>query len=332
MTDELKRRLDDELPKGPVPFGLDMDGLVTAGRRGRRFRALAIGGGSVTAVAAVSAVAIFAASVGTAGDPAPAAGPKNVTQPEVTLPELDPDKTYEWSPLFWDEDIERTEATEAYTEALRSVFDELYPGIDFDQEGMFGGGGEPEVVDIVNTLSKVTEVVDEGSYDVEPIHSQPLYETSVEGENNTTVAPYALFPGAEFTERLDMQVWPAGGFTTGTDGPTDLIDCESTEYQSDFEGKAIEDITCTETTGPNGELIRQAVASTSHSGTGATYWRVHTTVVYRTDGTAVVIENQVAKEDEDTGDALADLGDRAPAMSLEDQITVALALPNAIVE
>ncbi|GAA4892240.1 hypothetical protein LX16_2040 [Stackebrandtia albiflava] len=337
MTEDLRERIDAELPD--PPFTIDVDETVARGRRIRYRRR------AVTAVAAVTASVIAVTVIALAGDALPTAAPPadeaDVTsapepepQPWLTLPELDPDKEYEW---FDEGAVTKTDATDAYSAALLEFLDLRYPGHEHPDTSSGTsvepvGEEAPEFFRVTRQLMELTWSGPDDGYDPRPVHLQPLYTLGYASGNDIQTPAYIKPEATGGFEELAVEIWPAGGYTEGEGGPVDLIECESYREVTDFDGESVVDITCTELDGPDGELVRQSVTEVSHSKTGDTFERILRTVTYRHDGTAVVVESRVASLERTPQTPLADLGDWWPAMTPEDQRELIATLPDAVVK
>lgn len=296
MTDELKHRLDAELPSGRVPFALDTDEAVRLGRRSRKHRRLLAGGGSVlSAVAVVALVVGLLAPGGSPSESDDAADDPATT--DTDFPELDPDLVYSWAgPAYTDEP---PKAESALSEAFWKHIDTAFP--DAQLYGFLDG--EPIAdTDRVKTGFFYRE---EQSLMAEPIgddpesipdyigfdrqtHSLLQWDHSPDGPGGAYGSVTIKFDQeAEGPDDIDVTVFPPGGFKKDSGDAYDLAACSTDMHQNDRESCVAEPAT-----GPNGEELREVTMKVRERGESSTV-AAHAVVLYREDGSAVLVTDQV---------------------------------------
>lgn len=325
MTDDIKVLLDHASSASPLK-AFDIDTVVRRGRGRARRRRLGLAGGGLFGVAALTAATIGLSSVIA---PQTGAAPEQVggTQPPAktyTLPELDPAKKYYWRSYDWKSQPRVDDATAAeLTDALRSYLAEHFPQLKVIQYGpeeeLFtnpDGSSYPRAkAKLVAPddeqspfrVSRYTNrLVTEGG---QIVHEQPVYRVryASEAANGDTLdflsgAEIAVDgSGVDQTDLLRVALYPAGGFRIGYDPSQDgwrdpvngylIKGCDTYDVTDAHEGTTDDrrfSFDCTESTGPNGERILAVAFHETYLDADVTS-TINTVVVYRTDGTAVVV-------------------------------------------
>jgi len=143
------------------------------------------------------------------------------------------------------------------------------------------------------------------------VHEQPVYRFRYPGAvNEDTLHVYSGIQiavdgsGADQIDLLRVALYPAGGFRIGYDPSRDSQDspvngylvkgCDTYDKTDAHEETTADDrrfsFDCTESTGPNGERIFAVASHVTYLDADLTY-TIHTVVVHRTDGTAVVVSD-----------------------------------------
>lgn len=348
MSNEIKDGLDAVLPPGRPPVSLDVDSVVSSGRRARRRRRV-IGSGAALSVLAAGAltVALVGQGIVATEEPDVVALPgQDADDSEVLV--LDPDKDYYWSmwgdPHASDQDAsspygqEENETSRALTEQFWSYLMETYPGVTLWENVGSTSNDEPENKGWAEVPGDPTEV----GYVLQ--HTIPLFEGSVDLDQpppiedlvmeRTSYGTYQISESSmsiggvdlRFPERaagpidddrivLDLvgvHAFPAGSHTVRTGDMLDLLpECENhVECET-------EDLV-----GPDGQDIRVGTAYGQWSEEGPTDSIIsHTVVLYKEDGSAIVLDNTMSL---DTAEYEED--PVPPALSMEQLVDFAIAL------
>ncbi|GLZ81002.1 hypothetical protein Afil01_58090 [Actinorhabdospora filicis] len=315
MTD-IKRLLDEAGDVSP-PHAFDIDAQMTRGHRAQRRRNAAIGGATTLGVALIAAALVaFPALRGPGGGVVAASSPSASASSEapqpggpVVLPVLDPDKHYTW-------DNEGPDPATAESAAYdRAMWDHM--------TAEHGWSGPERPFD--RWITQFTEIDPATEKMGPPLVYTHTYKTAVNvkaGENGTLV-PAASEQG----DSLAVVVMPVGSFTDGTDMPSptetpkglpgvfDLLRC--TDYTLG-EGTRAQNVAvdCDEKTTPGG---LRYIEATEHISRGSFQYAVRSIVLYRADGTAVIVS--------DTSDY--HVNSIVPILSFGRLVDLALALPGA---
>ena len=337
MTDELNRLMDEATHTDAPPSHLDTDTLLHKGRQGaRRHRRLVVTG----AVAAVLAIGTPVGLLATAGadpsDPDHAAPAADPLEPPYDLPQpaMKDGYHYQWDywgdfangPGNW-EDAQPvpTEETEKYDAAMWDYFDSTYDDVAVDANP---NAGQTEWVDPDDEPNQhvLREELELNEY--APDEPMPTATLSTEPIPNYSYSQEVRLGGADAAgpDWIQLTVYPEGGYRPGDPGnedPTYLYTCTDRPGTGQ---PAAADRECEESTGPNGETIVTITASNSigdaDSPTETT--RDLTTVLYRADGTAIVLfdEGPTAIENNE----LTTVYD--PTMSADEQLALLLSMPD----
>lgn len=307
MNDEMLRLFaEHEKTDGP-PLGLDSEALARKGRKHLRVRRLSAVGGLTAAVAVVAAVAVTLTGLAT---PSPAdEAADGVEQPEYPLPELpEPPEgaEYRWNDVLGT--TETSTAATAYGESFRDWFADNgmelahWPGTAIGSRELFGGNPA------------------ESDWDFEGI-TIPYYgiKSRVDPEDFATMADAGRVGYGE-DDTVSLRVHPRGSFEPGAGDTYEyLATCTDDVALGINDGWRDADYTCDETTGPDGELVLRQHAVFEHDhGLWVTVNRV---IVFRADGTAVEVDDEVRSDAESS-----------LPLSLDELTDLALSMPDAIVE
>ena len=319
-TRELGRSLDAEFAASTPSSAITGDAIIHKGRKVRRHRRLALAGTGAAVVAAAVAVALAVPGVMSEGgtDDSGPIGEAVVEQPAFPLPELDPDKGYYWMPLVSGSaptDETRT-LDAAYREHMATLIDGLVTS-DLKPMQRYERGIESQAVDDA-----------EGNNELLP-YSAPLYYgggaavRSEDGEHQDTVtvevsAKGSFLPGPG-------QPFGANG---GAPAPYLVPGCEDYSYNGHGieENRLSVDFECSTSTGPDGEQVLSVTHLLRAAGGELRSVRQYV-VVYRLDGTAIVVTDNL----EAIGQEVADLRGVEPGLSEQDLLALALAMPDVVV-
>ncbi len=332
MNDELRQQLSNELPSN-VPFTLDVEKTITAGRRRKQRRRTLFVTTATSTVAAVAALAFGFGTVivpGADGPPAADGGPRSdqagstsaapseesLEAPTVApqdgkqkyvLPEVDPDADYEW--IFAHKPVSTSQQTREHTRALTKAMDQVYPGYELSTDN-----SELEFVRGEIGLHKGSDE------DSKKVYQQPIYFTGAgsTSEKSVTAMP-VRFPNSQQEELLHVSVWPAAEYQEKFD------DTGAALFECAHSGAEIS-AACADNT-LDGQRIQYQ--ETERRINGDLVERQHRTVLYRDDGTVVIIENTINLE---TTSADTDLGAAKPTMLLPDQQKLAASMSHASVQ
>jgi hypothetical protein len=296
---DMKQLMERALPEQWDATGASSEAAILAGRTLRTRRRVGLAA-SATVAAAVAAVAV--AVVPTLGaEPAP---DSHAAAAPFDLPELDPSETYYWAGL--DEDAgepHNTKTVEAYRAALHEYVNSELPEI-------------PETIETIEAEAPGWELYVEGSHfglfrdvdgdfvndpdndqdapdmavdpDDELIHQEPVYSVGYEAKYGGGLLPTP--EGGDVT----VTVWPSGGFLAGPgESAAHLANCEPSERDVQANQRQLLKPTCSEIRDPDGEAVLQVDTKVT------TDEHVHhefTLVMYRSDGSAVVVEHSTQLE------------------------------------
>lgn len=326
MKDDIKHLLDGAL-EAPPPMSIDSENAMARGRvaLGRRRRLV---GGGIAAVVLSAALSVTLAMNTIGGDggipsgrpsgsASPSASASHRTSTTGGLPSLDPTADYLWENVGPDV---RSVIAEGYTSALRSHLSKEYGAqlsgpseflenhLQLERRTSKGAGGD----DLDQNVSAgfVT-----GAY----------YTLQQEGWWNTN---RVRFPGEdEVVDNFTVEIWPAGSFVKGGDGywgdrlnnPQpgtsgfyDLIGCRDQVVQAQANQTFVVRTECED---PSPDVIT-GVSTIS----GVPNHEERTVVLYRSDGSAVVVKNTGVRPAD--GDAEA-----PPTRDFEQLVALARALP-----
>ncbi|MFD0557531.1 hypothetical protein FB566_2805 [Stackebrandtia endophytica] len=348
MSNEIKDGLDAVLPPGRPPVSLDVDSVVSSGRRARRRRRV-IGSGAALSVLAAGALTVALVGQGiVAADESGVVALPGQDADDVEVPVLDPDKDYYWS--MWGDPHapdsvgsspygqDENETSRALTDRFWSYLMETYPGVTLWENVGYSTDEEPENQGWeevpgdpaeVGYILQHTNALFEGSDDFDPpapiedlVMEQTSYGTYQSSGSASSIGGVDL----RFTDRaagpiaddrvvLDLvgvHAYPAGSHTVRTGDILDLLpDCENhVECET-------EDLV-----GPDGQDIRVRTAYGQWSEEGPTDSIIsHTVVLYKEDGSAIMLSNTMSL---DTAEYEED--PVPPALSVEQLMDFAIAM------
>jgi hypothetical protein len=318
MTDDIKGRLDAELPDHPVPFALTADGAVTVGRRARRRRRLLAGGSGLLSIAVAAVLVTAGVNGGLMADPAP------VTEesPVVELPDLDPYGEYTWSIGWepWTGPVVNP-GTEAYTDAFWRHFQAEYPQAELDPTEYYTEGQPQGTVKEPLGFRVVTYELEQAGSGT--VHSHAAYGLLlVMGDDSSSqTGPMQFQFGDGMPNFLDVTVHPAGSYRQDAGDLLDLAYCWPGD---DFYRN---ECVTTETTGPAGERVQQIDLTSFRVESGEISTRAREVVLYREDGTAVEVSTQISGTSPGQNDQHV-TSEQTPALGHDDLTGIALALPD----
>ncbi|GIG67261.1 hypothetical protein [Phytomonospora endophytica] len=308
MTRDLARALDEEFAACTPPTAITRELIIHRGRRVRRRRRLALGGGTFGLVAGVVAAALVLAPV--AG--VPIEPPVAIAQPEFPLPELDPDEEYFWVPSVADGRVtpDTAKLDKAYLEHLAAF-------------------GRPLVTAGANPITRYTYTLGHGDAEfLDPnAYSSPVYFGGDVGVTATD---------GEYMDSIHVRLSAKGSFLPGAGQPKGpnpnapvpylVPGCEDYTFDRHLGAPSEIDFECAERTGPNGERMI-VVTRVKTAGGGEQWMKERFVVVYRLDGTALTVTDDLVRID----GAQADLRDAGFGLSEEDLVALALAMPDLLV-
>ena len=322
MTTDIKSLLD-RASASPPPWVLDSDTVVARGRNRARRRRVGLASGAVVGVAATVALASLLAPPTGAAPPASAI-PTSPTAPRVdTLPDLDPNDHFIWSSRGREDDA----VGATLTESLVDHFADHLPGAkvvqygpEFEADGstykatLVTPGAPGSLFGIARYTNSLVSWAPVGPEAPVPAFSAPVYRlrTTVAADADDAMTTLDHLAGIEIAvdgvgeDQLDLlriALFPAGSYRSGTDPvrqgmrqPLDgyLVEgCEAylvTDAHQGTEDDRRFDFDCDESTGPLDERVVTVAAEETYLAHWISY-TINTVVVYRTDGTAVVVSD-----------------------------------------
>lgn len=328
---QIKMELGTELPSGAVPFSLDSDTAVRLGRRTRKRRRLLAVGGSALSVVAVTALVLAMLSPGSVigADEATDDRKKAV---DDGIPELDPNKEYDWMPSFMQTEV--TAISEEYGDAFWDHMDKEFPEAEpdytqYNAEGQAQARPTRNPPPLSRDEMQLNELDDSG--EAETIYSVPVYTFMYEIEEVPNGSTFRGDLGFQFGDGVPnfvtVDVLPKNGYRVGSQDLFDLATCTE-----GYSGKQFSfDCAVTEAVGPDGEMVQNVKADTFED--GKLIDTSNTTILYREDGSAVVVRDHLrgrhGGSDDDEGKNIEGV---EPALSFEDLLGIAAALPDKPVE
>lgn len=336
MTEEMRRSLDELLPSALPPAPWELAELETRARRRTRNRWI----GAASAGLAVAAVVALVVPLAWSGfHTATPPGKERFEQPEFTLPDLDDDEYYHWGD---DESTEQTKATKEITKAFWAHMKETYDGLELYREDDLASAapvGEVDPQPIVRVDNELwtdpdaehngsDETFDKDDYiEPEKIHEQPLYTLWPGAEGTYSEFRFA---GSDHGDDLTVKVHPKGGFVEGVPDdprpqpgkypphPQYLVE-NCGKFSWNKSGPVDVEVDCRERTVSTGRvLIAERVDTSEH---GSITQR--TVVLYREDGTAVVVEDVPFKPD---------AHEMSASLDADALIAIAQAIPETVVQ
>lgn len=354
MTEDLKILLDEASSSGSPPMAFSADDVVTEGRR-RAHRRTALAG---SGLAVLTALAVGAGVVlnGGGGGPSPvvAGSPsESYSSPAPQYSQPVPDgKTVGWNSYWVRQDATGT----AISDALAAKLKELYPDV---RNVLWGPGATPADE---NTKTLVDPASHDSSFRVDrfeaalvesfygeqapPTNTVPIYRSWSgmtwpapeiwEGGPpfDTNVGIQLVLDGKSRTEveALRVSVFPKGTYVEGfDDSPAASRDPKGGHLVSGCDDQSIKGqhgdgdtsvtFECGEFIGPNGE---QGLTAERTIWWGGRAFIDRTAVLYRADGTAVVIGASASPPlDWKQGQRF----DETPGLGMDDVTELALAVP-----
>lgn len=317
MNEQIRERIDAELPPGGIPVGLDVD-TVMRSSRSRRTRVRLVGGGAVLAsVAVVAALVLSVMTLAPSGGADDAASPNGPVKDD---PVLDPDKDFHWDGAF---PAKKTDVAKAYTKAYWEYMLTEHPEATFAKTNLLGDEHTPtegdqsayaHFMEGEDRLMKGSRE-DRPNSDQNPVRQRTvlnLYERDEpgEGSENTTccMLNYEFDGDDGDPDGIELAVYPKGTYTKRTGDAMDL-----TTNDGPYDTR-IDDVV-----GPDGEDIQYVTDSTQANSADFENeaedfrWFV---VVYRADGSAVVVKLNSGGDDA-----------TEPNLSFTELQGIALALP-----
>lgn len=316
MTEEIKQMFAEHEPAPGRTLGFDPDDLVAGGRRRRKRRAVGIAAGAVLTVAALTAGALALPQFVT--DRSDAAADDKVEQPEYPFPDLKPPDDgfyYEIHPSR--EEGERSKAADEYGKAFTEWFASEQDLTFTDWPGMR--------VDEDEVLLFEANTENNGTLIGDPL---PRYRIGPTGYDDEMPVDFEhRFGDRKVSDFLSLTVYPRGSFLDGSgDAVGHLANCEDTTGE-----ETILDVTCTESTGPDGEKIIASDTINKERKTGDIWQKFRTVVVYRADGTAVMTNDSIPGFDGEGAHSTLD-PDLDPYLSIDDLTDLALSMPDTVVK
>lgn len=314
MSNEIKNFIDTELPPGTAPVSLDVDAVMRGNRNARMKRRLVGGGATLASIVAVVALVLSVMTLVPSGEGVNSDDAATKSNAEDTV--LDPGKKY-----YWDGPVSTraTEASKAYTTAFWDYFAEEHPDIDLVY-GMFTDKEKIVTKDFADYsffLSAGYELFEgdefENTDSSVPVSERTILNLFDRNDPDTNSPSGCCGAGLRYsddekdTDQFELDVLPEGSFTKGT---KDVLD------PAFFGPKATHDSDTT--TGPNGEQVQNVSVELPDDNDGG-HNVARATVVYRADGSAVVVK---AMSGADWG------SDEEIKLSFDDMLGMALALPN----
>lgn len=222
MNDIVKREFARLTPEPGPPTAITADGLVAGGRRRRARRIVAAISGTTSTVAVVAAVTVLLSSGLPGGDPMPdedrQAGDPPWAQARYDLPDLDPDKQYEYG--MYDETTE-TDITERLTKA----FMEFMEDSEIDAAVAITDQDKPKTVELDGKYQPRIMRQEEGLFEIpcadadcepdpeaESLLDRPTYQLMVKEGGSWGTDAQLVFGDRDFSETLNMGFYPAGSF------------------------------------------------------------------------------------------------------------------------
>jgi|GEM_PF-4381819 len=347
MSNEIKDGLDAALPPGGVPVSLDVDSVVSSGRRARRRRGK-LRGGAFLSVLAAGALTVTLMGMGVV----PPEDDDTVALPDTAaddggVPVLDPEKDYYWGTSGDPHEGGygsspygqlRNETSRALSDAFWSYLTANHPGVTLWENVGYSGEepinkgweelpGEPAKLGDVQQHTKALFEGTENFDGPPPIENLVFEQTSYGiyqfskssampiGGLDLRFADRADGPIADDRVVLDLvsfEAYPAGSHAEGTGDALDLV--RACEDHVECEMADIE--------GPDGEGIRALTAYGQWSENGPTDSIVsHRVVLYKEDGSAIVLSNTLSL---DTAEYEED--PVPPALSIDRLVEFAVAM------
>lgn len=346
MNDDMREIFGKALPETEPPVAFSSDSLLETGKRKRRHRAIGAFTGGVAVVAALAVSLPMAIGDGVEVSQAAHGG---------QLPELDSDGLYGWL----EGEAEASPASEEYGDAFWGWLEANAPGFEYIPDKYLENNGvdtsKPPTFDRDEiTLMRYADAEDPASESVTTGLIRPVYHLadSFPWDKPNTWSnpgpPMVQMPGVDNLDIFDAAVYPAGTYTDGTKGPLpqapakgdenffDLINCEGGETDNDtsilyydlgIDVPIFYDIECRETQTADGMRVVE-VGETVTDKAGNLVSKANALVLYRFDGSAVVLRNLVPGREGPS----RNVADMEPALGFEELTDLAASLPDDAVE
>ncbi|GLZ81004.1 hypothetical protein Afil01_58110 [Actinorhabdospora filicis] len=314
MKDDIKHLLDGALGDAP-PIAVDSEDATARGRvaLGRRRRlagsgiAAAVLAGALTVTLAMNTVGgdggVPSGASPSASGPSVHPSPTDPVDDSQPFP-LHPDGLYKWA---LNTDQGGNELT-AFTDAYWNVLNERY-GIQRPQEGQ---AFQSEVWELNRLVKEGTE--EEPEDVVEPVgyrDDRVVLRDGVASGSGNHVDPELILPGSapDTEDTISIAIFAPGAYSTGTnksaqdnrpgpgEGFFDLIDCREYSFTIQLGIKLTMTPDCQFLGG--GSAIYSETTRVSTSGPGSSI--ITELVVFRSDGSAVVIKDQAWPKDHAAG-------------------------------
>ncbi|MGH8877099.1 MAG: hypothetical protein ACRD0P_07155 [Stackebrandtia sp.] len=333
MTDDMRDLLHKALPEALPPAEWSSQDLEKHARRSMRNRRIGFAGAALAAVVA----AALALPPAVPDEPAPAtpAAP-NDEQPEYTLPKLDDKLGYTWEPTTESSQTKATkQITKAFVKQLASFEGVKVDDLDGEPTAFKPGDMSP--------VERQERELWPDDKDAEPkplvdekgeVYSPPVYMS--------TEKRYLRFPGAEQSEGVRLRVNAPGTFVDGRPekavahpvglgesgiGPSPMDveyladNCDGFSWKDEHGKDAKTEFDCEKTSVDEGTVLATERTDNYSNGNVAISRAV---VLYRDNGTAVVIENQPSLQKPGAGGE--------PTLDNEQLVAIAQAIPDVTVE
>lgn len=313
MTDFIRDRIDHQLDAVAPPSDLDSGDLARRGRRRVLRRRLGVGGVTAALLAAVVTGGLLLVPGGGTTAVPPAA-----TQPSYPLPATVPGADYEWQP---GDGPQSNTATRELTKAFWDLIDAL-----------------PNATPVAYDSNEQTVGAPLTEADFRPF-SRRVDRLDVDQKPSGYTRPvYGQFHFLQFRagqpDTMSVSLYPAGSFDFGAasdpEAPT-MPDwrhveegCGRQEFAFRGEPGWVQDVACSEDTGPGGERILRLQQATTSAVGRTTY--VNVLLVQIADGNLIRIADQGPVPVSPTED-----GPR-PGLDTDGLLALALALPKVIID
>lgn len=320
MTDQIKAMLDEAAHIGEPPSHVNGDEIVLKGRKRNRARRFGVGGGATLGVAGLTAVALLLTPVDGGQTDERGAAADTVEQPEFELPDIDvkPGEKLQWLRKS-DEESGPTKETEAFSAAfwehLENEYDDI--GIADNAENTIEPLTDANMTAMTRDFMWLNYVEEDS--EPTPVQHDPIPRYQLHTE--------VSLDREDVIDAIEVTVYPKGSFEAGAGTEHDYRNLYTCDHRDGGpEGVDPTEATrdCTEETGPGGEKI--ARIKTEHEVYDEFAGSDLQVVVYRADGTAIVVRDVFATKH------LNDVDRSGEKLTLDlDQLTeLALALPDDV--
>ncbi|HZE40639.1 MAG TPA: hypothetical protein VE172_17690 [Stackebrandtia sp.] len=302
-------------------MGIDVESVMRGSRRALLRRRLIGGGGALASIVVIVAAVVLVVSMVSAGgdDVGPGDHSKDKSR-------LDPNSTYTWEN---EDNGKANKVTTAYSRALWAYLTEHFPGVKAFVQNESGhmvpvASRQAEHVFLMRTTENLYKGVDDTELMEHPDKYKPIATRTVldmfenygkggDAHWSTCCGTLVKFPGAKHKNGFEIQVMPRGSYTKRTHDALDLASCNGSSIGQERTTCHAEDAT-----GPHGEDVQNITKTAKDDVDGTLHTFAYSTVMYRKDGSAVLIS---LSSDTDPG------ANAERALSFKDMIGVASALP-----